>query len=224
MTGGIYPTICLINHDCVPNAQNNWNADAKHETIHATRDIRVGEEITIAYVENDIFNSRREKLKSAFGFECSCNLCTSSPSLLHLSDTRRLEIERLDEAIGSPNRVMFNPGACLADCQSLLQLVRDEYQGACEPLNARLYYDAFQICITHGDQARAKIFAERVYKARLVCEGEDSPATQDIKKLMQNPAGHRNFGASKKWKTRKGMVPKGLGDEGLEKWLWRKEA
>ncbi len=27
--GGIYPTICLINHNCLPNAHNSWNSDAK---------------------------------------------------------------------------------------------------------------------------------------------------------------------------------------------------
>ncbi|KAF9763893.1 hypothetical protein IL306_002965, partial [Fusarium sp. DS 682] len=47
-TGGIYPTICLINHSCSPNAHNNWNDNAKHETIHAVRPIRAGEEITIS--------------------------------------------------------------------------------------------------------------------------------------------------------------------------------
>lgn len=42
---------------------------------------------------------------------------------------------------------------CLADCHSLFQVV--EYHRGADVLIARLHYDAFQISITHGDQARA---------------------------------------------------------------------
>ena len=86
---------------------------------------------------------------------------------------------------------------------------------------ARLYYDAFQISITHSDQARASVFAQRAYESRVICEGQDNPETQKMKKFMKNPAEHLNFGASTRWKTVKGLVPKGLDPEGSEKWLWR---
>ncbi len=42
-----------------------------------------------------------------------------------------------------------------------------------------------------------------------------------MKNLMANPAGHINFGASTRWKTAKGLVPKGLDTGGFERWLWR---
>ena len=116
---------------------------------------------------------------------------------------------------------MNKPDDCLADCHRLLQVFKEEYGGDADGLTARLYYDAFQISITHGDQARASVFAERGYRSRVICEGEDSPATQKIRNLIDNPAGHRNFGASKRWKTAKGLVPKGLDTGGLERWLWR---
>ena len=64
---------------------------------------------------------------------------------------------------------------------------------------------------------------ERGFRSRLVCEGEDSPETQQIKSLMENPAWHRNFGASNKWRTAKRLIPKGLDTRHcwFEKWLWR---
>ncbi|PVI03084.1 hypothetical protein DM02DRAFT_499064, partial [Periconia macrospinosa] len=40
--GAVYPTVCLINHSCLPNAHNNWNTSKEHETIHATRPIKKG--------------------------------------------------------------------------------------------------------------------------------------------------------------------------------------
>ena|SRR5438876_11712018 len=96
-------------------------------------------------------------------------------------------------------------------------LVLEEYKGSASALIARLYYDAFQISITHGD----RVPAERGYRSRVICEGEDSSETREIKNLMENSAGHRNFGASERWKTAKGLVPKGLDTGGFEKWLWR---
>lgn len=221
LIGGIYPTICLINHSCLPNAHNNWNSDTECETIHATRHINAGEEITISYDRGDPADSRRTILKNAFGFDCNCSLCSLPPPDLHLSDARRIRIQHLDDAIGDPDRVTNRPDDCLADCHSLLQLLNEEYDGGAVSAIARLYYDAFQISITHGDQARASVFAERAYKSRAICEGEDSSATQKVKKLAEDPAGHRNFGISRRWKTAKGLVPKGLDADEFERWLWR---
>ena len=97
-----------------------------------------------------------------------------------------------------------------------------EYDDGAEPLNARLYHDVFQVSIAHGDQARASIFADKAYQARVVCEGEDSPETQKLKAFALKPAAHAYFGlCSMKWRTEKEMVPKGLNVEQFEKWLYR---
>lgn len=220
--GGVYPTICLINHSCLPNAHNSWNSETKCETIHAIRYIKAGEEITISYDQGGPSESRHAHLKEAFGFDCNCALCSLPPADLQTSDARRLQIQNLDRTIGDPERVMNKPDACLADCYLLLQVLKEEYEGDAGALIARLYYDAFQISITHGDQARASVFAERGYRSRVMCEGEDNPETRKTKDLMENPAAHRNFGASMRWKTAKTLVPKGLDTGEFEQWLWRR--
>ncbi|TGO48686.1 hypothetical protein BELL_1964g00010 [Botrytis elliptica] len=133
--GSIYPTVCLINHSCMPNAHNSWDSAKEHETIHAIRSIERGAEVTI-----------------------------------------------------SP------------------------------------YYDAFQISIAHGDQARASILAERAYKARVICEGEDSPETLRAKSLALKPAVHNSFGVySRKWKSARDSVPKGLDTIQFDRWLFRQK-
>ncbi|KAF4625252.1 hypothetical protein G7Y89_g12916 [Cudoniella acicularis] len=221
VTSGVYPTICLINHRCLPNAHNNWNSDLQRETIHAIQYIRAGDEITIPYDQGGSSSSRRTYLQNAFGFDCTCTLCSLSPPELESSDARRVQIQLLDDSIGNPDRVLNKPSDSLADGHRLLQLLDEEYQGSAGALNAKLYYDVFQICITHGDLARASVFAERGYKARVVCEGEDSPETRKVKELMGKPEGHGNFGVSMRWKITKKMVPKGLDDVEFDKWLWR---
>ena len=219
--GGIYPTICLINHSCLSNAHHSWNSETNSETIHAIRPIRSGEEITISYDTGGSYNSRRTLLKDAFGFDCDCTLCLLPLPSRQSSDARRLQIQLLNNAIGDAERVVYKPHDCLDDCHRLLGLLEEEYQGSATALIPCLYYDAFQISISHADQARAGVFAKRGYQHRVICEGEDSPATRHAKGLMENPAGHGSFAAaSTRWRTKKGLVPKGLDADAFEEWLW----
>ncbi|CAH0046640.1 unnamed protein product [Clonostachys solani] len=220
--GAVYPTICRINHSCLPNSQNTWNSDTKIETIFAIRPINCGEEITITYDQGGPSAVRRASLKQSFGFQCSCVVCSQPPALLRESDIRRSRIQQLDGQIGDPIRTWKSPGESLKDCHSLLQLLKAEYGGYPGALAARLYYDAFQICITHGDKARASVFAERSYDVRLMCEGGDTPEAKKVKMLAANPSAHRSFMAySSKWKTTKKEKHGGADNEAFERWLFR---
>jgi len=90
---------------------------------------------------------------------------------------------------------------------------RGNYNEAEQILDAKLpraYYDAFQTVIAHGNQARAKVFAERAYAARLGCEGEDSPGTLQIRLLAEKPRSHQLFGTSKRWRQNETKIPKGI--------------
>lgn len=218
--GAVYYTICLINHDCRPNAHNKWNPESEQQTIHATADILSGEEISICYLSKDTSTSvRQRELKQSFGFDCSCSLCSSPPQRLQESDTRRTEIQRLDATIG--DTMMSFPAISLENCKDRLCLLEEEYGETGSALHARTYSDAFQICIAHADQARAAVFAEYAYKARIVCEGEDSPETKRMGMLMREPSAHPSYAVySKSWKSERGAKSHGLGRMKFEKWLW----
>ncbi|KAF7880667.1 uncharacterized protein EAF02_007513 [Botrytis sinoallii] len=222
--GSIYPTVCLINHSCMPNAHNSWDSAKEHETIHAIRSIERGAEITISYDHGGTSSERQAFLEESFGFSCTCSCCTLPPFLLQASDNRRTQIKNLDDAIGDPFRMQSNPQESLRDCYSLIQVLDQEFDGCTDGLIARPYYDAFQISIAHGDQARASIFAERAYKARVICEGEDSPETLRAKSLALKPAVHNSFGVySRKWKSARDSVPKGLDTVEFDRWLFRQK-
>ncbi|KAI2623100.1 SET domain-containing protein [Hypoxylon sp. NC1633] len=224
-TGGIYLTICLINHSCLPNAHNNWNGNEEYgvETIHAIKPIKAGEEITIDYSLAGPSSTRQPHLRKNFGFDCQCTVCSLPQHELESSDARRQRIQDLDDSIGDPMRMRTRPGASLADCRSLLQLSKEEYGDELASSAARLYYDAFLISVSHSDRARASVFAERAYKARVICEGEDSPSTQRMKRFMEDPTSHTRFGAySSKWKGSDKFSPSSLNETEFDAWLWRR--
>ncbi|KAL1633264.1 hypothetical protein SLS58_011153 [Diplodia intermedia] len=223
--GAVYPTICLINHSCVPNAHHSWNGALKRETVHAVRPIGAGEEITISYDRGGTSAARRAFLNESFGFDCRCGACSRPPSELRASDVRRLLIQRLDDAIGDPFRMQSMPEESLLNCRILLQALEEEYDGFAGVLGARLYYDAFQVSVAHGDQARASVFAGRAYDIRVIVEGEDSPETQKMKSLALRPAEHSGFGmCSMRWNTKREMLPEGLDMAQFEEWLFREES
>ena len=217
----IYPKISRINHSCLPNAYYYWNSNTKCATVHAICPINAGDEITVHYLgTGTVFESRRVSLKKGYGFDCTCSLCSLPPLARQNSDTRRLRIQHLDEALNDWKRSMDYPDDGLADCYSLLQHVQDEYQDSADIFMGKVYYDAFQIYIAHGDQARAKVFAERKHQLDIIHLGEDNPDTWESKDLAENPSKHNYFGLSSRWETAQDLVSEGLGTDAFEAWLW----
>jgi hypothetical protein len=217
--GGLFPEASRINHACLPNCQHTWNDNIGEETIHAVRRICKGEEITISYADIGTFESRRRGLKTSFGFDCTCELCSLPETARAVSDVRQSEIMRLDDLIGDGSRLFSHPDRCLKDVHTLLTLL--EAENITDARVPRAYYDAFQIAIAHGDQARASVFAQRAYEGRLCCEGDDSPLTAHAKSLVARPAEHSLFGTSSRWRLSEKMIPKTLEGESFEAWLWR---
>lgn len=221
-TGGIFLDSSRINHSCNPNAQNTWNENLQKLTIHANRNIEKGDEITIYYLtERRNRDDRLHALQTNFRFTCSCSLCSLPLDQRKTSDERWNEIQRLDDSIGNGIGIVSSPLQTLHDVHKLLSLVDDE--GFTDASVSRAYYDAFQIAITHGDIARARIFAERAASTRAIFEGNDSPAVQRMESLARNPSQHMAHGLSMKWRTTEDDIPKELGKDHFERWLWRKE-
>ncbi|KAL1956436.1 hypothetical protein VTO42DRAFT_7323 [Malbranchea cinnamomea] len=219
-SGGIFPRAARINHSCMPNCQNVWNQNLGKLTIHAFKDIEEGEEITIAYVDAmEYYDTRRERLEEAFGFKCDCEICTLSPEESKDRDRRLQEMARLDASLGDGRRIMSKPLDCLRDAHTIFRMLKEE--GIVGSRISRVYNDALQITIAHGDLARAKVFAERAHAVRLMLEGEDSPETTRLKKLADKPDSHGLYGSSKSWAQPVDAIPRDLSEEDFENWLWK---
>ena len=205
----------VLNHACLPNCQHTWNASIGEETIHAVREIAWGEEIKISYSHTGPSKFRHGHLEKNFGFDCTCSLCSLPATERVLSDNRLEEVQYLDDVIGDGAHLMLQQH--LQKVHTLILLL--EAEQISDARLPRAYYDVFQTVIAHGDQARAKVFAERAYAARAGCEGADSPGSLRIRLLAENPKSRRLFRTSKQWRQNETKVPKRLGDEEFEKWL-----
>ncbi|TDZ22476.1 SET domain-containing protein 5 [Colletotrichum orbiculare MAFF 240422] len=218
--GGIFLEASRINHSCKQNAQNTWNGNLDQTTIHALKDIEEGEEITISYMgESGDYATRQAHLTASFHFSCICECCSLPEAERAASDERLDRMSRIDSLLGDGYGIVGSPLTHLGHAREMKGLM--EQEGILDARVARLYYDAFQVAVANGDQARAKVFAERAHAERLVIEGEDGPETARVKQYVERPASHRLFGTTMKWKQHVAEIPQGLGEKEFEKWLWK---
>ncbi|XP_072228348.1 histone-lysine N-methyltransferase SMYD1-like [Leuresthes tenuis] len=85
---GLFPNLCLVNHDCWPNCSvilNHGNQSALSSTLHSQRRIELralekiadGEELTVSYVDFlNLSADRQKQLREQFHFECTCKHCS----------------------------------------------------------------------------------------------------------------------------------------------------
>jgi hypothetical protein len=97
-TEGVFSIASRINHSCCPNAGYTWNSNLDSVTIHAIKDIAVGEEITISYVLPTMDLFQRWSALDGYGFVCHCPACTDP--VRSASRERRELISRLNEDLG----------------------------------------------------------------------------------------------------------------------------
>jgi hypothetical protein len=70
---GLWILPSLINHSCHPNARRTHVGD--HVIVHASRDIKAGEEVTFPYFDVLMPVGKRREAARAWGFECRCDRC-----------------------------------------------------------------------------------------------------------------------------------------------------
>lgn len=100
-TKGIFPEASRINHLCLPNAFYMYNPAIDRLTIHATADIRQGEEILISYQQRDCLKTRAERQRylDKWAFTCTCPACNPTTPYGRFSDGRRAAMAALEARI-----------------------------------------------------------------------------------------------------------------------------
>ncbi|GJT57911.1 anaphase-promoting complex/cyclosome 2 [Tanacetum coccineum] len=87
---GIWVLASFINHSCNPNAKRYHIGD--HVIVHASRDIKEGEEITLGYF--DVFSplKNRKEMAKNWGFDCHCKRCKFEDEISAKNETGEIEM------------------------------------------------------------------------------------------------------------------------------------
>lgn len=183
---GVGTGICLdasrINHSCIPNAHFSWNTNIERETVHAVKDIRKNEEITISYVPAICTLKKRRRQLRPYVFTCDCPACRIDTDFGRSSRVRRRQMLSLHNEI--------------ADFQHDLSAAREEY-GQCDELSAILrlvnligeeglvyekalaYHDAALCALKRGMRKKALMYASKELRVDMYCVGRDSPSSDE---------------------------------------------
>ncbi|KAH0911517.1 hypothetical protein HID58_034838 [Brassica napus] len=101
---GLWTLASFMNHSCLPNARRLHVGD--YAVVHASRDIKAGEEITSAYF--DVLSSpleKRKEMAESWGFSCGCSRCRFE-SVLSATNEEIREFEMgLERGIDAGNAV-----------------------------------------------------------------------------------------------------------------------
>lgn len=126
----VFPRISRLNHSCQPNAQGNFNEALGRFNVHATRDIKADEELTLNYLPEHgaVRATRQGMLLAGYGFECGCPACDMSSPLGQAGEQRRSQVhERLRlYAEQAANEDVAKPEAELEMTMMLIGLFEDE--------------------------------------------------------------------------------------------------
>ena len=87
--------ISRVNHSCLPNAEQIYFAEEGVSALWAIKDIFVGEEITITYIdEYGGYEERKKRLEENWGFKCDCKACDITTTFGKASDCRRIVLQQ----------------------------------------------------------------------------------------------------------------------------------
>lgn len=93
----VFLTYSRLNHSCSPNAHHAYNECERLEMLHATRDIKAGEEITVTYINLLKSPAQRAAELQQWGFACACKCCKGAGA--SVSKARRQRMFDIDQAI-----------------------------------------------------------------------------------------------------------------------------
>jgi hypothetical protein len=192
----VFEQICRLNHACHPNAVLSWNAELGVQTMHAVTDIRKGDELTVAYWDDEgacMTRSERQQLAhERFSFICECATCQLTGVALDRSDDHHRKakvliglIDRCAARVGSSSNSDAGQdlGAHERLCESVRALVILLREASMPHTWARAaLLRAAWSAGRCGDWAAARAWAVDAAKCAYAGSGRESPAYCAIEK------------------------------------------
>lgn len=226
---GHWVRICMyasrINHSCDANAQHTWNDKLGKIVVHALKDIARDEEVTINYVGREhTRQERQEHLKQSDNFECACGLCSLHLGLSDADDRKVLRTRKLwasldRNAVDEISRHLPNPLKRLRRLEEIA--LNRAVMSSCTMYET--YMEVLNLCLSHSDLARGKIFLQRAHSSYVLEHGDHADLPSGLQTCLQNLASSACFGQSTRWQTGEDDVLSESSPELFNNWLWRRE-
>ncbi|KAK4182615.1 hypothetical protein QBC35DRAFT_546637 [Podospora australis] len=183
---GNFPEISRFNHDCRPNVIFHIDPVRLVAVTTIVREVIPGEELSISYVDpKDPKTKRQERIKEAWGFECSCSLCTAPPkeeekSRKRVEGIKELErtLEDLGAAKGKVNKKMM---------ERLVKRYREERLEGYMSGGLTLVAMNFNML---GDAKNAEKYAKMAEEAVVMERGRGAADAEAMRNLGRDPRGH----------------------------------
>lgn len=185
---GICQDASRINHSCIPNAHFSWNANIGRETVHAVRDIRKGEEITISYLPAICTLKKRQIQLKPYVFACDCPACRYNTEFGMSSLIRRRQMLDLDHEIADYQNDLVAARAEHGQCDELsavLRLVKLMDEEGLVFEKALAYHDAALCALKRGLRKDALVYASLELGVDMCCVGEDSPSSTETMEFFR---------------------------------------
>ncbi|KAI0659794.1 SET domain-containing protein [Cubamyces menziesii] len=196
---GIFPAIARLNASCCPNLYHWWDAATQRLYFRAARDIAIGEELCMTYMDALVPRAKRLALiKQHYNYECRCPACKLTDQEGHDSDYRRSTIARIRSQLLEYN----DPSYGLHKVRMALRLLDEE--GLLEVYGNPFYANGFEFCALAGDAESASAWAGKAWEFECVTKGPDSESAQEWEQRAEHPQRSPLFGTGPRKYTLQG--------------------
>ncbi|KAM9323525.1 histone-lysine N-methyltransferase SMYD1a [Pholidichthys leucotaenia] len=184
---GLFPNLCLVNHDCWPNCTiilNNGNQSALSSALHSQRRIELralgkiseGEELTVSYVDFlNVSADRQKKLKETYYFECSCEHCSKhiKDDLMTATADSKPSADKVKEVADFSKKCLekIEKARVDGDYQEVLKLCRECLQKQKDVLADTHLLKLQILSVTSEVLSYQRFFTEAAEYARRMVEG-----------------------------------------------------
>ncbi|KAK4540498.1 hypothetical protein LTR36_009136 [Oleoguttula mirabilis] len=174
---GLFLLSSRLNHSCVPNVFQDYNVTLEMTTVHATRAIKEGEELTLSYCQH-VRNNHEERAEvlDFWEFKCDCPACKGPEVSVREKLRRRIvelatglakyDLGSLDYATPS------NHSKALVWGEEVLLLLRE--QGLEDMVLAPAYRKCSRYCVQLGQMEKAMAYARKELEVQRYCLGTET--------------------------------------------------
>jgi len=127
MSRGMWTHAAYANHSCLPNSTRSWIGDILITT--ATTDIPKGTEITHIYVAPRAVYAARKQQFTAWGFDCTCPLCSAEAKSSSENHAKRRKIlAEIETLVKKRQPTKFQPDATMRPIEKLTRQLESLYE------------------------------------------------------------------------------------------------